>query len=56
MIHAKLTGLLLLLLGSGRAAGARGLVLNAESGVWEFPADYLDRLGGLLAPVPAPAE
>ena len=47
---------LLLLLGPGRDAAARGLVRDAETGFWQFPDDYLDRLGGLLGPEPSTAE
>ncbi|MFG0241193.1 MAG: alpha/beta hydrolase [Phycisphaerales bacterium JB054] len=47
---------LLLLLGPGRSAAARGLVLDAETGFWRFPDDYLDRLGGLLGPGASAAE
>ena len=47
---------LLLLLGPGRSAAERGLVLDAESGFWQFPDNYLDRLGSLLGPEPSRRE
>jgi len=46
----------LLMLKYGLSAAERGLVHNGETGFWEFPDDYLDRLGGILGPEPPTAE
>lgn len=43
-----------LMLEHGLPAEGRGLLRNAETGFWEFPADYLDRLVGLELPRSVP--